>query len=46
LANPKTPKSTRTIEISDDLVTLFRLLIEGRLADDFIFQHADGAATA
>jgi integrase len=42
LGNPKTPKSKRTIEISDDLVSLLRRRIQGHLPDDFIFTTPTG----
>jgi integrase len=42
LGNPKTPKSKRTIEISDELVTVLKRHINGRAADDFVFVTPTG----
>jgi integrase len=42
LGNPKTPKSRRTIEISDHLVAVLRPHVEGRPADDLVFVTPTG----
>lgn len=42
LGNPKTPKSRRTIEISDDVAAVFERHVSGRAADDFVFISPTG----
>jgi integrase len=42
LGNPKTPRSRRTIEVSDELVTILRSQIAGKAADDFVFTTPTG----
>lgn len=43
LGNPKTPKSRRTIEISDKVAAILEGCVEGRAADDFVFTKPNGA---
>lgn len=43
LGNPKTPKSRRTIEISDKLAAILERCVEGRAADDFVFVKPNDA---
>jgi integrase len=42
LGNPKTPKSRRTIEISDDVTAILARLVAGKAADDFVFVSPTG----
>ena len=42
LGNPKTPKSRRTIEISDKVATILKRCVEGRAPDDFVFVRPSG----
>jgi integrase len=42
LGNPKTPRSRRTIEISEGLAALLAPRIAGRMADDFVFTSPTG----
>ncbi len=42
LGNPKTPRSRRTIEVSEGLARLLAALVEGRAADDFVFVTPTG----
>ena len=42
LGSPKTPKSTRTIEISDQLARILKGRIAGRAIDDFVFVTPTG----
>lgn len=43
LGNPKTPKSRRTIEVSDKVATILKCCVEGRAPDDFVFVKPNGA---
>jgi integrase len=43
LGNPKTPKSRRTIEISDSVAAILKRVVKGRAQDDFVFVTEDGA---
>ena len=42
LGNPKTPKSRRTVSVSDELSAVLARQIEGRAADDFVFTTPTG----
>jgi integrase len=42
LGNPKTPKSKRTIVISDEAVKILTRLVKGKLPDDFVFVSPTG----
>jgi integrase len=42
LGNPKTPKSRRTIEISDEVTAILAKLVVGKAADDFVFVSPTG----
>ena len=42
LGNPKTPKSRRTIEISDEVAAVLKRQIAGKAADDFVFVSPNG----
>jgi integrase len=42
LGNPKTPRSRRTIEISEQLVAVLRPQIEAKAVDDFVFTTPTG----
>ena len=42
LGNPKTPKSRRTIEISDEVAAVLKRQIVGKAADDFVFVTPTG----
>ncbi len=42
LGNPKTPKSRRTIEISDKVAAILERRIERRAPDDFVFVKPNG----
>jgi integrase len=42
LGNPKTPRSKRTIEVSDKIAKILQRRIVRRAADDFVFVHAGG----
>lgn len=42
LGNPKTPKSRRTIEISDKVAAILKRHVAGKSADDFVFVSPKG----
>lgn len=42
LGNPKTPKSKRTIKISEELATILQAAVTGKSADDFVFVTPTG----
>ena len=42
LGNPKTPKSKRTIKVSEELTAILRTRVAGKAADDFVFVSPTG----
>lgn len=42
LGNPKTPKSRRTVTVSEETAAVLERLIEGRAPDDFVFTTPTG----